>query len=163
MSAQEQPGAGRTIGFTALPKQMLEPNGFTTFSNTMLLEPLVVSLTSLAGAEASFSADAAVFVPIARPERVLAARRSRERTPPPRISSTFSSALACSSTAHGADHLDLAAGSTVIFTGLVSRADLVGKAGTVASFDEASSRFAIIVVDTGESVRVLAKNLRPSS
>ena len=125
--------------------------------------PEVVSLTSLAGAEASLSADAAVFVPIARPERVLAARRSRERTPPPRISSTFSSALACSSTAHGADHLDLAAGSTVIFTGLVSRADLVGKAGTVAPFEEASSRFAIIVVDTGESVRVLAKNLRPSS
>ena len=35
-------------------------------------------------------------------------------------------------------------------------------AGTILSFDEASLRYAFKVDATGESVRVLAKNLKPS-
>ena len=54
-------------------------------------------------------------------------------------------------------------GSAVVFIGLVSRAELDGSAGTVLSFDEPSSRIAVKVDDTGECVRVLAKNLKKSS
>jgi inactivated superfamily I helicase len=126
-------------------------------------EPEVMPLESLVDAAPTLSADAAVFVPAARPPRVLVARHSRERTPPPRASLAHSSSTACPSTASIADPLDFAVGSTVIFTGLVSRADLVDKGGTVLSFDEASSRFAIKVNDTGESVKVLARNLMTSS
>ena len=119
-------------------------------------------LESLVGAAPTLSAGAAVFVPAARPPRVLVARHSRERTPPPRASLAPSSSTACPSTACIADPLDFAVGSAVVFTGLVSRADLVGKGGTVISFDMAASRFAIKVNDTGESVKVLARNLKTS-
>ena len=53
-------------------------------------------------------------------------------------------------------------GSAVIFCGLVSRAELVSMVGTVISFDAASLRFAVKVDSTGECVRVLLKNLKPS-
>jgi len=35
-------------------------------------------------------------------------------------------------------------------------------AGTVLSFDEATCRYAVTMDATGETVRVLAKNLKPS-
>ena len=109
------------------------------------LEPLVGAL----------SADAAVFVPAALSPRVLC--------PAPRASLAHSSSAACSSTASIADLLDFAVGSAVVFTGLVSRPDLVDKGGTVISFDMGASRYAVRVLDTGESVKVLAKNLKMSS
>ena len=124
--------------------------------------PEVMPLASLVGVAPALSADASVFVPGARPPRVLAARPSRERTPPPRASSRLSSTTVGSSAAIIADTHGFTVGCAVVFAGLVSRAELAGRAGTVLSFDEASSRYAIKVDATGESVRVLAKNLKPS-
>jgi hypothetical protein len=109
----------------------------------------------------ALSADATVFVPAARPTRVLAAHSSRERTPP-RSSSRPSLTTACSSLAPCADSPELSVGCLVILTALVSRAELVGMAATVLSFDEATCRYAIKMDATGETVRVLAKNLKPS-
>jgi hypothetical protein len=125
--------------------------------------PEVIPLGPSVGAVPSLSADASVFVPAARPPRVLVARHSRERTPPPRASSAPSSSSARPSSASVADLLDFAVGSAVVFTGLVSRADLVGVAGKVLSFDGAASRYAVMVDVTGESVKVLARNLTASS
>ncbi len=110
----------------------------------------------LGQAAPALSADATVFVP-GSSRRVLKAHSSRERSPPPR-SSTSSSAPACPSAAFDAA-ARLPDGTAVTFAGLVSRPVLVGKAGTVLSFDEKTLRYAVKVTDTGESVRVLEKNL----
>ena len=99
----------------------------------------------------ALSAEAAEFVPGAQ-RRVVLPRRS----PYPTRSS--SSAPAASSTAPGAD-AGLPAGASVTFTGLVSRPELVGMAGVILSFDEKASRYAVKVRETGESIRVLPKNL----
>ena len=69
---------------------------------------------------------------------------------------------ACSSPAVPADSRDISVGCRVILAGLVSRTELVGMAGIVLSFDEVTARYAIKVEATGESVKVLAKNLKPS-
>ena len=101
------------------------------------------------------------FAPAALPPRVLAAGHSRERTPP-RVSSAPSRTAASSTASIGPDLRRFPVGSAVVFTGLVSRAELDGCAGTVLSFDEPSSRIAVKVDHTGESVRV--QNLKkPSS
>ena len=63
--------------------------------------------------------------------------------------------------APGADS-SIVVGSAVIFCDLVSRVELVGMVGTVLSFDAASLRYAVKVDSTGECVRVLMKNLKPS-
>ena len=123
----------------------------------------VLPLVTLDDAVPKLSADASVFVPGAKPQRVLVARGSRERTPPPRSQSTPapSSSSVGSSAAPLVDS-SIVVGSVVIFCSLVSRAELVGMAGTVLSFDAASSRYAVKVDSTGECVRVLLKNLKPS-
>ena len=123
----------------------------------------VLPLVTLDDAVPKLSADASVFVPGAKPQRVLVARGSRERTPPPRSQSTPapSSSSMGSSAAPPVDS-SIVVGSVVIFCSLVSRAELVGMAGTVLSFDAASSRYAVKVDSTGECVRVLLKNLKPS-
>ena len=69
---------------------------------------------------------------------------------------------ACSSPAVPAESRDISIGCRVILAGLVSRTELVGMAGIVLSFDEVTARYAIKVEATGESVKVLAKNLKPS-
>ena len=92
--------------------------------------------------------------------RVLKAHSSRERSPPPSRTSS-SSAQALPSAAHGVD-ARLPAGATVTFANLVSRPELVGMAGVVLSFDEATSRYAVKVVGSGESTRVLPRNLTKS-
>ena len=111
----------------------------------------------LGQAAPALSADATVFVP-GSSQRVLKAHSSRERSPPPRSSTSSSSALACPSAAFDAA-ARLPDGTAVTFAGLVSRPVLVGKARTVLSFDEKTLRYAVKVTDTGESVRVLEKNL----
>ena len=122
----------------------------------------VLPLVPPGDAAPKLSAAASVFVPSARPQRVLAARGSRERTPPPRRSATSapSSTSVDLPAAPGADS-SLVVGSAVTFSGLVSRAELVGLAGTVLSFDAGSLRYAVKVDSTGECVRVLMKNLKP--
>jgi hypothetical protein len=121
----------------------------------------VLSAATLGVAAPVLPADAPVFGPAARPPRVLKAHSARERTPP-RASSRPSLTPACSSPADPAGSRDISAGCRVILAGLASRIELVGMAGIVLSFDEVTARYAIKVEATGESVKVLAKNLKPS-
>ena len=122
----------------------------------------VLPLVPLGDAAPKLSADASVFVPSVKPQRVLVARGSRERTPPPRQPSTsaHSSTSVDLPAAPGADSC-LAVGTAVAFSSLISRAELEGLTGTVISFDAGSSRYAVKVDSTGECVRVLLKNLKP--
>ena len=89
----------------------------------MEISPEGMPPASLAVAEPTVSTGTAVFVPAARPPRVLAARHSRERTPPC-VSSAPSRTAASSTASLGPDLRRFPVGSAVVFTGLVSRADL---------------------------------------
>ena len=53
-------------------------------------------------------------------------------------------------------------GQAAVMADLVSRSDLVGFRGVVKSFDSASQRYAVCLDASGEQVRVLQQNLRPS-
>ena len=53
-------------------------------------------------------------------------------------------------------------GRAVVLVYLVSRPDLSGKSGIVKSFDPTTLRDAVMVDATGESVRVLGKNIKAS-
>ena len=50
----------------------------------------------------------------------------------------------------------------VVLVDLVSRSDLSGKSGVVKAFDPIALRYAVMVDATGESVRVLGKNIKAS-
>ena len=112
-------------------------------------------------AATTLSADASVFVPGEPPRRVLAAKTSRERSPR-RNSSPPSSSLACPTTAVPADLHEFAVGQAMVLSGLVARPELSGKCVTVRSFDGASGRYAVSIDSSGETVRVLPKNLKKS-
>ena len=115
----------------------------------------------LAGA---LSPAAPVFVP-GQATRVLAARSSRERSP----RGVRATAPASPTSSHHAVPMPgvagaacFAEGQAVVFTGLVSRPDLLGKRGFVKSFDTKSSRFAVCVDGSSEYVRVRTENLQAS-
>ena len=99
------------------------------------------------------------FVPAARPPRVLAARPSRERSPPPRAASLTPSAQT-SASATAAAARGFALGAEVVLVGLVSRPELTGKTGVFLSFDDESQRFAVRIAESGATVRVLEKKLK---
>jgi len=113
----------------------------------------------------TLSPAAAEFVP-GQATRVLAARPSRERSPrgarvAPASASPSASAQQVS-TSVSPDTTTFTEGQAVVLVDLVSRADLVGKCGVVKSFDLASSRYAVCIDASGEIVKVLEVNLRPS-
>ena len=58
--------------------------------------------------------------------------------------------------------LGFSVGQAALLDGLVSRPELAGCLVTLRSFDAASSRWAVTLDTTGESIRVKANNLRPS-
>ncbi len=66
-------------------------------------------------------------------------------------------------------HLNLSPGSglrgsqAVLFVGLVSRTDLLGKRGVIKSYDATSHRYAVLVDATNESFRVLGTNMKAKS
>ena len=111
--------------------------------------------------------------------RVLEKKSSRERSPRRDASSGLSSAptssssattlavstpvalapIAAASTASGDG---FSVGQAALLSGLVSRPELSGSSVTLRSFDRGSSRWAVIVDNTGESVRVKAHNLKHS-
>ena len=97
--------------------------------------------------------------------RVLVARTSRERSPRGARAPTPASPSA--SISHVpvpalAGTAAFAEGQAVLLVDLVSRADLVGKSGVVKFFDSASSRYAVCIDVSGETVKVLEENLRAS-
>ena len=53
-------------------------------------------------------------------------------------------------------------GQAVLFVGLVSRADLLGRHGVIKFYDASSKRYAVLVDAINESVRVLGTNLKAS-
>jgi len=53
-------------------------------------------------------------------------------------------------------------GHAVVLKGLSSRADLIGACGVVVSFDVAASRYAVRLDASGETVKVLEKNMQSS-
>ena len=61
-----------------------------------------------------------------------------------------------------ADKRGFSEGQAAVLDGLVSRPELSGNHVTLPSFDRASSRWAVTLDTTGESVRVKAQNLTPS-
>ena len=113
----------------------------------------------------ALSPSAAVFVP-STATRVLAKQTSRERSPrglraahaPALSSSTASGLTSPVSTGTGT----FSVGMAVVLVDLISRLDLSGKSGVVKAFDPTTLRYAVMVDDTGESVRVLAKNMEAS-
>ena len=107
---------------------------------------------------ATLPADVGASGPGERPRRVLAAKTSRERSPR-RPSSPASSSPACPPAAVSADPQVFAVGQAAVLASLVSRPELSGLGVTVRSFDGASGRYAVSIDSSGESVRVLAKNL----
>ena len=98
--------------------------------------------------------------------RVLTARPSRERSPHG-ARSALQVASPISSVHDGSIPVDTGAdkftvGQAVVLVDLTARADLVGKCGVVKSFDSASARYAVCLDASGEHVKVLGSNLRPS-
>ena len=108
------------------------------------------------------------FVPgaAAASARVLEKKPSRERSPRREASpAPPSSSLASppsSSVPAGAGKGGFSEGQAALLYGLVSRAELDGCRVTLRSFDAASSRWAVALDTSGESIRVKAYNLRPS-
>ena len=132
-------------------------------SGSEVLPPAAgVGVAGVASSPSTLSPAAEEFVP-GKPTRVLAARPSRERSPHG-ARATPPSASPSASSQHGSAHgsAEFTVGQAVLLVDLVSRADLVGKCGVVKSFDSASSRYAVCLDATGEHVKVLESNLRPS-
>ena len=71
-------------------------------------------------------------------------------------------ALASITAASTASGDGFSVGQAALLTGLVSRPELCGSSVTLRSFDRGSSRGAVIVDNTGESIRVKAHNLEHS-
>ena len=112
-------------------------------------------------AASTLSPGAAEFVP-GKATRVLAHKTSRERSPrgahaPASASTSVSSTRVPASATVGTT--PFAEGTAVMLVDLVSRSDLVGKRGVVKSFDSGSSRYAVCIDASGETVRVLEVNL----
>ena len=110
--------------------------------------PAAVSASTL-------SRGAADFVP-GMAARVVAPRISRECSP----HGASASLTASPNSGHAFASTDtgiFAVGQAVALVGLVSRADLVGKFGVVKFFDVATSRYAVCIDATGETVRALEK------
>ena len=131
------------------------------------LLPAAVGVHEAAPASAStpILSQLAVVPAAGKATRVLVARTSRERSPhgarapTPASSSASISHVPVSAFAGTAA---FAEGQAVLLVDLVSRADLVGKSGVVKFFDSASSRYAVCIDASGETVRVLEGNLRAS-
>jgi len=126
-----------------------------------------VDVAGVATASLGLSPSAVEFVPASGgAARVLAARPSRERSPlglraaPPAESPSASHQHGSAPVPAGTGKFSV--GQAVVLVDLVSRADLVGKCGVVKSFDSASKRFAVCLDASGEHVKVLEGNLRPS-
>ena len=126
-----------------------------------------VDVAGVVASSSTLSPSAADFVPASgKATRVLAARISRERSPhgaratPPAAAPSTSSHKGATSAYLDTDKF--VEGQAVVLADLVSRSDLVGKCGVVKSFDSASGRYAVSLDASGEQIRVLGTNLRPS-
>ena len=140
---------GVIVGPELPPPAIGVPEAAPATASTVTLSPLAVD-----------------FVP-GKATRVLVARTSRERSP--RGAHAPASASPSASLSHvpasaSAGTVAFAEGQAVLLVDLVSRSDLVGKRGVVKSFDSASSRYAVCIDASGETVRarVLEGNLRTS-
>ena len=113
----------------------------------------------------TLSPTAAVFIPGKVP-RVVVARSSRERSP--HGTRALPSSASPSSSSHNvptpvsAGTTSFTVGQAVALVDLVFRTDLVGKCDVVKSFDSTSLRYAVCIDVSGETVRVLGGNLKPS-
>ena len=121
---------------------------------------------TLAASASAMSPAAAVFVVPNMATRLLAKKSSRERSPrgarlapapatPPATTSQGTSPVSAGTAI-------FAVGLAVVLVDLVSRPDLSRMTGVVKAFDPATLRYAVLVDATGESVRVLGKNIQAS-
>jgi hypothetical protein len=99
--------------------------------------------------------------------RVLEKKSSRERSPrraaSPGLSSASTSSFSATTLAgHATGGDGFSVGQAALLSDLVSRPDLSGSSVTLRSFDGVSSRWAVSLDTTGESIRVKAHNLKPS-
>ena len=104
--------------------------------------------------------------------RVLEKKPSRERSPrrdaspvPHSFSPTSASStttLAALVPAGAGSEGGFSVGQAALLVGLVTRPELAGSSVTLRSFDVASSRWAVALGSTGESIRVKAHNLKSS-
>ena len=100
--------------------------------------------------------------------RVLEKKPSRERSPrrdasPGPLSSTPTSPRSAATLAVRNASVDgFSVGMAAVLSSLVSRPELTGSSVTLRSFDRASSRWAVTLDTTGESIRVKEHNLKPS-
>lgn len=138
---------GVIVGPELLPPAVGVPEATSASTSTTTLSPSAVELFP------------------GRATRILVPRTSRERSP--HGARAPASATPSTSTSHvpasaSAGTAAFAEGQAVLLADLVSRADLVGKSGVVKFFDSASSRYAVCIDASGETVRVLAGNLRAS-
>ena len=100
--------------------------------------------------------------------RVLEEKPSRQRSPHRDASRTSSSSSLASpslatSLAAAAGTDGFSEGQVALLDGLVSRPELAGSRVTLRTFDAASSRWAVTLDTTGESIRVKANNLKLST
>ena len=148
--------------------------------DTGLAVDVVPTAALPAPAAFQLSPDAPAFAPAGigcKPGRVLEKKASRERSPRGRASpaptsspstSTSSAAalVACAAvasttaSASRASEDGFSVGQAAVLVGLVSRPELTGSSVTLRSFDSASSRWAVTLDTTGESIRVKAPNLK---
>jgi hypothetical protein len=148
--------------------------------DTGLAVDVVPTAALPAAAAFQLSPDARAFAPagtLSKPGRVLEKKASRERSPRGRASpaptsspstSTSSAAalVACAAvasttaSASRASEDGFSVGQAAVLVGLVSRPELTGSSVTLRSFDSASSRWAVTLDTTGESIRVKAPNLK---
>ena len=112
---------------------------------------------------------APAFAPgaVAASVRVLEKKVSRERSPrreasPAPLASSSASTSSTTFPASSAGVGGFSVGQTALLVDLVSRPELTGKSVTLRSFDAASSRWAVSLGTTDESIRVKTTNLRPS-
>ena len=159
-------GAGRR------KKKKKKKNG--NVSEDMVVDGNLVAVGGSAAVQApavaafQMSPHVPAFVPgaAAASARVLEKKPSRERSPrreasPAPPSSSLASPPSLSVPAD-AGKGGFSEGQAALLYGLVSRTELDGCRVTLRSFDAASSRWAVALDTSGESIRVKAYNLRPS-
>ena len=127
-------------------------------------EHMVIDADRIAGGVSVVAAVPAVVAPA----RVLEKKPSRERSPrrggsQTPLSSSSASPSSATSPAVLADKGAFFIGQAAVLEGLVSRPELSGSRVTLRSWDGVSSRWAVTLDSTAESIRVKAQSLKPSA
>ena len=156
------PGVSAAPAARRRKKKNKKDGGVNSEGMVLDKDPAVDSVPAVGAAPAAAAPAAAAGVLVSG--RTLEKKCSRERSPyragsTALPSSTLASTSSTTSPAPNAGGGNFSVGQAAVLTALVSRPELVGNTVTLRSFDVGSSRWAVTLDTTGESIRVKTDNL----